>query len=179
MILVELCERRFERQFTPGDLEPLHQIGRAREQDAPTILDQREADGSGQMGLAATRRAEQDEVGTLLEPSIAGTHRHDLRLGDHWHSIEREGIEGLSGRELGFGQMPLGPPPIPFGDLMLGERGQKPGRRPAFLVCARGKIAPDMLDCRQAQLVQHEAEPLGVDRRACAHAASPHPIRLS
>lgn len=124
-------------------------------------------------------RAEQDEVGALLEPSVACAQGHDLRLGDHGNRIEREGIEGLSGRELGFGQMPLGPPAIAFGDLMLGERGQEASGRPTFLVCARGKVSPDMLDRRQAQLVQHQAEPLGVDRRTCAHAASPHPIRLS
>ena len=104
---------------------------------------------------------------------------HDLRLGYHWHGIEREGIEGLSGGEFGLSQMPFGPPPIPFGDLMLGERGQEPGSRPAFPVGARSKVAPHMLDCWQAQLVQHQAEPLGIDHRGCAHAASPHPIRLS
>ena len=75
--------------------------------------------------------------------------------------------------------MPLGPPPVPFGDLMLGKGGKQAGGRPPFLVGARGEVAPDMLDCRQAQLIQHQAEPLGVDHRGCAHAASPHPIRLS
>jgi len=62
---------------------------------------------------------------------------------------------------------------------MLGKRGQQASSRPAFLVGARSKLAPHMLDCRQAQLIQHQTEPLGVDHRGSAHAASPQPIRLS
>ena len=95
MVLVELCQRGFERQFAPGNLEPLHQIGSAGEQDAPTIFDQRQADGGCQMGLAATGRAEQDEVGPLLEPSIARAHGHEGGIEQAFYVSEENKPETL------------------------------------------------------------------------------------
>lgn len=48
---------------TPRDLQFLDQIGGAGEEDAPAILDEAEANCSGQMGFATAGRAEQDQVG--------------------------------------------------------------------------------------------------------------------
>ena len=67
---------------------------------------------------------------------------------------------------------------IAFGDLMFSQSGNQAGAGPTLLVGARGKVCPDQLDCGQAQLVEHEADALGIDGgvgggHAFAHAASP------
>ena len=57
---------------------------------------------------------------------------------------------------------------------ILSERRKQAGPRPAFLVCPRGKVGPDQFDCWQAQVVEDEAQTLGVDSGCVpAHAASP------
>ena len=54
-----------------------------------------ERDRRRQMAFTAAWRAEQDEVGTLVEPAIAGAQGHDLGLGDHRHSLEGEAVQRL------------------------------------------------------------------------------------
>ena len=71
MVFVELGDGGFERELAARDLELLDEIGGAGEQHAPAVLDQGEADGRGEMAFAAARRAEQDQVGALLEPAVA------------------------------------------------------------------------------------------------------------
>src|SRR6478609_5100176 len=70
--LVELCDGGFELELTPCDLQLLNEVGRAREQHSPTVLDQCEANGCGEMALSASGRAEQQDIGTFGEPAIAG-----------------------------------------------------------------------------------------------------------
>ena len=70
--------------------------------------------------------------------------------------------------------MPLDAASIAFGYLVLGERGQEAGRRPAFLVRARGHLGPVVLDRGKAQIVEDEGQTLRVDRLGDAgHAATP------
>ena len=106
------------------------------------------------MALAAAGRAEQQEVGALVEPAVAGGERHDLGLGDHRHGVEVEGVEGLAGRQPRFGEMALDAAAAALGDLVLGERRQEAGGRPALLVGSLGEVRPDQLDGGQAQLVE-------------------------
>jgi hypothetical protein len=54
---------------------------------------------------------------------------------------------------------------IALGDLVLGKGRQQARGRPTLLVGASGELRPDELDRRQAQIVENEAEPLGVDGR--------------
>ena len=79
------------------------------------------------MGFSAARRAKHDEVGALVQPGVACAHRHDLRLGHHWHGLEIEAVDGLAGWQPGFGQMTLDPAAVALGDLVLGDGGQEPG----------------------------------------------------
>ena len=58
MILVEFGDRRLERELAACDLELLHEIGGASEQNAPTILDQRHAERRRQMRFPGARRPE-------------------------------------------------------------------------------------------------------------------------
>src|ERR1044071_5649851 len=58
VVLVELGQRAFEGKFAARKLQALDQIAGAHEQDAPSVLDEREPDGCCQMTLAAAGRAE-------------------------------------------------------------------------------------------------------------------------
>ncbi len=107
--------------------------------------------------------------------------RHHLGLGDHRHGVEVEGVEGLSGQQPGLGEMALDAAAVAFGEFVLGDRGEEAGGGPAFLVGLLGELRPHDLDGGQAQLVEQQAEPGGVDGVGRLHAASPisaAPIRL-
>ena len=72
MEAVEAGDGGLEGEFAAGDLELLDEVGGAGEQHAPAVFDQRQADGGGEMGLAAAGSAEQDEIGALVDPAVAG-----------------------------------------------------------------------------------------------------------
>ena len=71
MILIELGERTFEGELAARDLQALDEIAGAHEQHAPSVLDESESDGCRKMALASAGRAEQQEIGALVEPAIA------------------------------------------------------------------------------------------------------------
>src|SRR5215472_19153576 len=71
VILVELGERIFEREFAACDLQTLDEIAAAHEQHAPSILDQGEPDGRRQVAFADAGRAEQQEISALFQPAVA------------------------------------------------------------------------------------------------------------
>ena len=125
------------------------------------VLDQGEADGGGEMALAAAGWAEQEQVGAFGQPAVAGGDGHDLGLGDHRHGLEVEGVEGLSGQQAGFGEMALDAAPVAFGEFVLGDGGEEAGGGPSFLVGLFGELRPHQLDGGQAQLVEQEAEARG------------------
>ena len=164
--------RAFEGELAARDLQPLDEIGGAGEQHAPAVLDEREADGCRQMALAAAGRAEQQQIGALVQPAIAGGERHDLRLADHRHGLEVEGVEGLAGGQPGFGEMALDAAAAALGDLVLGERGEEAGGGPAFLVGLLGELGPHQLDGGQAQLGEQQLDAGGVDRIGRRHATT-------
>ena len=95
------------------------------------------------MRFAGARRAEHQQIGAFLQPAVAGGQCHDLRLADHRHRIELEAVERLAGRQAGLVEMTLDAAAGAFGHLVLGERGQKAGGRPALLVGSGGKVRPD------------------------------------
>ena len=57
----------FKGKIATRELEPLYEIGCAREQHAPSILDQSKSERSREMALAAAGRAEEQNVGALLQ----------------------------------------------------------------------------------------------------------------
>ena len=77
------------------------------------------------MALAAAGRAEQQDIGALAEPGVAGRERHHLGLRDHRHAVEVEGGERLAGRQTGLGKMPLDAAAAAIGHLVLGEAARK------------------------------------------------------
>ncbi len=88
----------------------------------------------------------------------------------------------LPGRQAGLGEMALDAAAVALGQLVLGDRGEEAGGGPAFLVGLFGELRPDELDGGQAQLVEEQAEPGGIDGVVGLHAASPvrlAPIRAS
>jgi hypothetical protein len=99
-----------------------------------------------------------------------------LGSGNHRHGLEGECIEGLSGKQAGFGKMPLDAAAITLGQFVLGDGDQKAGRGPTFVVGLLGELGPQQLDGRQSQFVEKKAEPCGIGYIVRAHAASP--VRL-
>ena len=78
--LVELGQSGGKRELAAGDLQPLDEVDRSAEQDAVAVVDQGKAEGRGDVRLADPRRAEDQDVGTLLKPGIPGGERQDVRL---------------------------------------------------------------------------------------------------
>src|SRR5712664_3415653 len=91
------------------------------------------------MALAAARRPEQQDVGTLRQPSIAGRQRHHLSFRDHWDDLEVERGERLAGGQTRLGEMPFDAATATVGPLVLGERAPQGSGPPASLPC---RIAP-------------------------------------
>ena len=63
IVTVELGDGGLQRQFSPRYLQTLHEVGGAREQHAPAVFNQRQAERCRQMALAAAGRPEQQDVG--------------------------------------------------------------------------------------------------------------------
>ena len=77
------------------------------------------------MGFADPRRAEDQDVGPLLEPGVAAGKRHDVGLGKHRHLGEREAGERLGEVELGLVPMALDAPLVALGEFVLGKAPRK------------------------------------------------------
>jgi hypothetical protein len=98
------------------------------------------------MALAPAGRAKEQDIGTLIKPAGAGGERHDLRLADHGHGVEVEGVEGLARRQTRAGKMPFDAAPAAIGHLVFGECRQEAGSRPTLLVRTCGEGGPHQLD---------------------------------
>jgi hypothetical protein len=72
MEAVEPVDGDFEAKFAAGNPKLLEEVGCAGEEDAPTVLDESEAEGGRQMALAAAGPAEEEQIAALLEPGVAG-----------------------------------------------------------------------------------------------------------
>ena len=81
-------------------------------------------------------------------------------------------VERLAGGQPRLGEMPFDAAAAALGHLVLGERRQEAGRRPAFLVGLLGELGPDQLDGRQAQLAQQELDAGGIDGVGRRHATT-------
>ena len=130
----------FERQFAARDLQPLDEVGGARIEDAEAVLHEREADRGRQVALAATRIADEYQVGALVQPAVAGDQRVDMGLGHHGDEVELEVGQRLAGRQPGFREMALEAPPGALGDLLFGQRREQSCRR-AIHPCRRVRRA--------------------------------------
>jgi hypothetical protein len=82
-------------------------------------------------------------------------------------------VDGLAGRQPGFGEMAFDAPPAALGHLMLGQRGKETRRRPSLLVGLGGEVGPDQLDGGQPQLGQQQRDAGGVDGIGRLHATLP------
>ena len=130
--MVEAGDSGLESKFAPRDLQFLDQICGAGEEDAPAIPDQAEADGGGQMRFSTTGRAEQDQVGTGLQPAVCGDEGHDPGFGDGRHRVEVEAGQGLAQRQACFGDVAFDPPLPAFSNLVFSECREQPRGGPAW-----------------------------------------------
>ena len=138
------------------------------------VFDQSKAEGCGQMRLSRAGRPETQKIGPFIQPGVAGGQRLDLRLGDHRHGGEVEGVEGLARRQSGLFEMALEAAAAALDHLLFGQRGEEAGGGPALFVGRRGERGPDELDARQPQLAQQKVDASGVDfSLGRSHAASP------
>ena len=153
---VEPIDGRLQCQFAACHLKPLNQIGGSSEQHAAAVFHQCQADGGGQMRLAAAGSADQHQIGALVDPAVAGADRQDMRLGDHRHRVEVEAVEGFAWQQLRFGEMSRETAPVAFGDLVFGEGGEEARGGPAFLVRPLGEGGPTLLDRGQPEVVEHQ-----------------------
>jgi len=126
VILVELGDGAFEAEFAACDLQALDEFAGAHEQHAPSVLDESKPDGCCEMALAGAGWAEQEQIGAVFEPAVAGGERHHLRLADHRDGREVEGRECLADWETRFGEMALDAATAALRHLVLGERGEEP-----------------------------------------------------
>ena len=124
------------------------------------------------MALADARWAEEEDVGPLRQPSVAGRQRHHLSFRDHWHGLEVERGERLAGGQTRLGEMAFDAAPATVGHLVLGERRKEAGRRPAFLVGLFRELGPHQLEGRQAQLAQQELDAGGINGVGRRHATA-------
>ena len=95
VVLVQFADGGLQGQFATRDLEFLHQVGGARVEDAEAVFDERQADRRPQVTFPGPGRADQDQVGALVEPAIPGDQRVDMGLGDHGHDVEVEVGQGF------------------------------------------------------------------------------------
>ena len=109
----------------------------------------------------------------MIEPAVASGKRHDLRLADHGHGVEVEGVERFARRQLGAGEMPLDAAATTVGHLVFGECRQKAGGRPTLLVRAGGQIGPHQLHGGQAQLGEQQLDACSVGGIGLLHATPP------
>ena len=158
MVAVEPGEQAFEGELAARHLHALHQIGGPGEEHAVSVLDQGEADGGGKMALAGAWRVEDQAVGALGEPCVAGGERVDLGLGDHRHGVEVEGGEGLAGEQPSLPEVAFDTPPVALGELVLDQRGEEAGGGPALGVSPLGEALPELVDRRQAKTGEHQGE---------------------
>ena len=69
MVLVELVDRRRERQIAARDLKLLDEVGGPGEQDAPAVLDKSEAESRRQMNFSRYRVAQKESDWRLFQAS--------------------------------------------------------------------------------------------------------------
>ena len=118
-------------------------------------FDQRAAEGGSGVTLAASGRSEQQQIGALAQPGVAGGERHDVCLADHRHRQEVEVVERLARRQACFGKVALDAPLGALGDLKFGKCREEPSGRPAL---ANGDILPQAADGGQPQLMQQQRQ---------------------
>jgi hypothetical protein len=126
--------------------------------------------------LAAAGSAYQDQIGALVDPTVTGADRHHMRLGDHRHRFELEGVEGFTRQQTSFNEMTLDAATVAFGNLVFGERGEEAGGGPAFFVRPLGKGGPSLLDGGQPEVIKQQRQPGPV--YGLAHAAAPMSLSL-
>src|SRR5271154_6082338 len=98
------------------------------------------------MRFSASGSADQQQIGAFADPAVAGAERQDMGLGNHWHRVEVEAVEGFSRQQPRLDKMARETATVAFGDLVLGESGQEAGGGPTFLVRPLREGSPILFD---------------------------------
>ena len=135
-------------------------------------------DGTKEMGFAGAGIADGDEVGAGFKP-VAGCQRLDPGPRHAGQGLEVEGGKGLAAWQARLVEVALDPSGIALGEFDVGERGKKPGGRPAFGIRTFGKLLPVAQEARQAQCGEHGRQRMHVDRLVCDRGAHACPSSRS
>ena len=85
-----------------------------------------------------------------------------MSFADYRNGLEVEGVQGLAGRQPGFGEMAFQAAATALGNLVFGQCCQKTPDRPAFLVGLGSKRGPDLFDGRQPELSKEQRDTSGI-----------------
>ena len=153
---VELVEPlEFFLQFQPGlgPQEPLNQQRTWSEVDSPALQDEFMPEGAQQMGLAAARIPEgQDVLGALQEVSVKQCIHASLDGSGQSKLFKRR--PGLLPGQFRFPQEPFGLPLPPFFQFQFTQRHQIPVVGPTFVGRYSGLNVVVVDEGRQVQLAQ-------------------------
>src|ERR1700742_2196053 len=86
-------------------------------------------------------------------------------------ALEVEAVEGLAGRQPGFGEVAFEPASTALGNLVFGQCGQETSGRPAFLVGLSRERRPHQLYGREPQLGEKQLDTSSVAGIGRSHAA--------
>ena len=172
VVRVELFDGGLEGELAAGDLELLDEVGGAGEEDAEAALDECQANAGGEVALAGARWADEYDVVPAGDPGVALGEGVDAGPREHGDGGEVEVGEGLSGRQARLGEVPANAPDAALGDLVLGERGEQPGRRPALAVGLFREARVEFPHGDEAEFAEQQFESGVVDGGA-AHVGDP------
>ena len=96
MVFVQFLDRGCQFEFLTRGLELLDEVGRTGKQHAMTGIDHGVTEGGGEMRFADARRPEQQNVRSLIEPTVACRQSGDAGFADRGDGGEVETIEGFA-----------------------------------------------------------------------------------
>jgi hypothetical protein len=124
------------------------------------------------MHASGVTRAEQQQIGALLDPTVTGRERHHLGFADHGNGSEVEAIKRLARGQACLGEVAFNAATGTVGHLMLSKGSEEAGRRPALFIGLFRELGPHQFDARQAQFAEQQFDAGGVDGGDLLHAAT-------
>lgn len=172
--LVELVDGGFELEFAAGDLQLLDEIGRSGEQHPPAVVVSARPMAAARWLLPPPGGPNSRILAPLASQPSPAAIAMTLALETIGTASKVKLLRVFPGGRWGLGKMPLDRAVGALGQLMLGDGREEAGGGPSLPIGLLGKLRPECLDRRYAELIEHNAEPGFVDAMsALLHATSP------
>ncbi len=127
-----LCDCAFEAKFAACGLRALDEFAGAREQHAPSVLDEGNPGGCREMALASAGGPNRSTLAPFSSQLSVAASAVTCAFTDHRDGLEVEGREYLADRQTGFGKMVLDAAAA-LRHIVLGQCSEELRRGPAFL----------------------------------------------